>query len=51
MTDGPGGASETWVIDVKNGNGSIERGGKSKCVSPHPAISNKQLCQGWGGIV
>ncbi|PIK40916.1 putative non-specific lipid-transfer protein [Apostichopus japonicus] len=30
VTDGPGGAKETWVIDVKNGNGSVTRGSSNK---------------------
>lgn len=30
VTNGPGGSSETWVIDVKNGSGSVERGSNKK---------------------
>lgn len=28
VTKGPGGKEETWIVDAKNGSGSVTRGGK-----------------------
>ena len=32
VTNGPGGKTSTWTIDVKNGNGSIEQNSNSKLI-------------------
>lgn len=33
VTHGPEGRTERWVVDVKNGNGSVQKGSKGKGLS------------------